>query len=240
MRCEKEARDGRFVLTLGGDHGLASGSITGVRRVHENLKIVWIDAHGDCNIPETTPSLNYHGMPMAHCFGWIPKDHIRGFDWLDVFVKPENIVYIGLRDLDKGEIKLLKDHKIKVYTPYDIEFMGGIGNVMREVAEYLSFQEKPPIHISWDIDGCDPEFTYGTGTKARGGLTYRESHFILQYLHKYANLVSMDMVEINPELEKKELMSREVFHGDNKLLQGPSTLCYAMEFVLSALGFTWI
>ena len=180
LRCEAAAKKDEFVLTLGGDHGLASGSITGMLRAHPDLRVVWIDAHGDCNIPETSPSLNYHGMPMAHCLGWIEHGSMRGFDWLLPLMKPENLCYIGLRDLDIGEIALLKKHNIKVYTPYDIELNGGIGPVMKQVKEYLRLdEENAPVHISWDIDGCDPIFAEGTGTRARCGLSVRESHFIL-------------------------------------------------------------
>jgi arginase len=97
-----------FVLTLGGDHGIATGSIAGLQKTHPNLKVIWIDAHGDCNIPETSPSGNYHGMPVAHLLGWIKEGDMKSFDWLTPSLKPEDIVFIGLRDLDEGEKKLLK------------------------------------------------------------------------------------------------------------------------------------
>ena len=123
-----------FVLTLGGDHGLATGSISGMLRKYPDLKVGWIDAHGDCNTPATSPSGNYHGMPVAHLLGWIEKNELKGFDWITPvpLLKAENIVYIGLRDIDPEEKLLLKNHNIKCYSPFDIEMRGGTGVVMNE------------------------------------------------------------------------------------------------------------
>lgn len=107
--AHKKSQEGKFVLTLGGDHGLASGSIHGMLQTYEDLKVIWIDAHGDCNTVETSPSGNYHGMPVAHLLHWIPQGTMKSFDWLQKRLKPENIVFIGLRDLDIGEKTLLKN-----------------------------------------------------------------------------------------------------------------------------------
>jgi arginase len=235
-----------FNLILGGDHGLAAGSISGMLKTYPDLKVVWIDAHGDCNTPETSPSGNYHGMPVAHLLGWIKKGDVKGFNWLydTPFLKPENIVYIGLRDIDAEEKKLLKKHNIKCYSPFDIEFAGGMGNVMKETLEYLKCDGKTPettnpIHCSWDVDGCDPSFMTGTGTRSRCGLTLRESHFILQTLYNTKNLVSLDMVEVNTLLETST-ENREMLHGDIPELIGQQTILYAAELILSALGFSWL
>lgn len=235
-----------FNLILGGDHGLAAGSISGMLKTHPNLKVVWVDAHGDCNTPETSPSGNYHGMPAAHLLGWIKKGEVKGFNWLNdiPILKPENIVYIGLRDIDAEEKKLLKNHNIKCYSPFDIEFAGGMGNVMKETLEYLKCDGKTPettnpVHCSWDVDGCDPSFMTGTGTRARCGLTLRESHFILQTLFNTKNLVSLDMVEVNTLLEKNT-ENREMLHGDIPSLVGQQTILYAAELILSAMGFSWL
>lgn len=181
-------------------------------------------------------------MPAAHVLGWIKKGDMKSFDWMTPSLKAKDLVFIGLRDLDKGEKKLLKEHNIKVYTPYDIELLGGIANVMDEALEYLECDQKHsnPIHVSWDVDGCDPSFIKATGTKSRCGISERESHFILRRIAGTGNLVSLDMVEVNPELEEDKTEVREVLHGDNKLLSGPPTLVYAMEFVLSALGAKWL
>jgi len=235
----EQTKQGRFMLNLGGDHGLASGTITGVLKTYPNLKVIWVDAHGDCNTPEISPSGNYHGMPVAHVLGWITKGDVKSFDWLDIHLKPENIVYLGLRDVDKAEKELLKKHNIKYYTPYDIDHCGGIKNVMDEALKYLHAdkEDNNPIHVSWDVDGCDPSFIYGTGTKARAGLSERESHYILQRIASTGNLVSLDMVEVNPMLDT--IKNREHYHGDNPKIKGTQSICNSIELTVSALGFSW-
>lgn len=237
--CHEETKKGRFMLNLGGDHGLASGTITGSLRTYPNLRVIWVDAHGDCNTPTTSPSGNYHGMPMAHVFGWIKKGDLKAFDWLDIHIKPENVVYIGLRDIDPEEKKLLAKDNVRYYTPYDIDNMGGIKFVMDDIFKYLhvSKDDNNPIHVSWDVDACDPSYIYGTGTKARAGLSERESHYILQRIADTGNLVSLDMVEVNPTLDK--IKEREHYHGDNPKIKGTMSVCNAIELTASALGFTW-
>lgn len=237
--CHEETKKGRFMLNLGGDHGMASGTITGSLRTYPDLRVIWFDAHGDCNTPETSPSGNYHGMPMAHCFGWIKKNDIKSFDWLDIHVKAENVVYIGLRDLDAGEKSLLAKYNVKYYTPYDIDDMGGIKHVMDEALAYLKCDKDSnnPVHISWDVDGCDPSFIYGTGTKARAGLSERESHYLLQRVAGTGNLVSLDMVEVNSYLD--QVKEREHYHGDHHKIKGSQAICSAIELTVSALGFSW-
>lgn len=235
----QESKEGRFVLNIGGDHGLASGTITGIRRTYPNLRIIWVDAHGDCNTPATSPSGNYHGMPAAHVFGWIKPGDVKAFDWLDVHVKTEHIVYIGLRDIDDAEKKLLKDHNIKFYTPYDIDNLGGIKFVMDEALKYLEAdgEHSNPIHISFDVDGCDPSYIFGTGTKARCGLSERESHYLMQRVANTGNLVSLDLVEVNPALDPVE--ERPHYHGDNPRISGKPSVANSIELTLSALGFSW-
>jgi arginase len=237
---EQSSKRQDFTLILGGDHGLATGSIGGMLRTYPDLKVIWIDAHGDCNTPETSPSGNYHGMPVAHLLGWMKKGEVKGFDWFTPGLKAENIVYIGLRDIDPEEKKLLKDHNIKCYSPFDIEMKGGIANVMNETLKFLKAEngQKAPIHCSWDVDGCDPEFMSGTGTKSRCGLTLRESHFIMQRMFNTGNLVSMDLVEVNCLLDEKG--NREMLHGDIPVLNGKETILYASELVLSGMGFSWL
>ena len=240
-RFANEASNQRkFFLALGGDHGLAIGSISGLLNTYPDLKVIWFDAQGDCNTPEISPSGNYHGMPVAHLLGWMPQGSVKAFDWLKPALNPKNIVYIGLRDLDYGEKLLLEKHKIKLYTPFDIEKCGGISKVMDEALKYLNADQdqKNPIHLSFDVDGCDPSFIKATGTKARCGISERESHFILQRLFETGNLVSMDLVEVKPMLEESAQM-REVLHGDNNKLKGTPTVVHGMEFILSALGFSW-
>lgn len=240
--CHQASSKKETVVVLGGDHGLASGSISGMKKTYPDLKVIWFDAHADANTPEISPSGNYHGMPAAHLMGWMEKGTIKGFDWFEPCLKAEDIVYFGLRDVDPKERELVRKAGIKVYSPYDIEKVGGIGKAMDEALAYLKCgdDDKCPIHISFDVDGCDPSFITATGTRARNGLTERESHYIVRRAAQTGNLVSIDMVEVNPELEDSPDTVREVLHGDMPGLVGPPTAVYACEFILSALGNTWM
>ena len=225
---------GQFCITLGGDHGCASGSISGLKKVYKDLKVIWVDAHSDCNIPETSPSGNYHGMPVAHLLGWIPDGSVPGFDWFKSCLKNEDIVIIGLRDVDEGEKVLLKKHGIKCFSMHDV-VKYGISGVMEKTFEYFKKDGVDhPIHISYDVDGIDPTVAYGTGTKARGGLLYREAHYIVREVVSTGQFVSMDVVEVNPLLDKE----KEYFSGDSKLIKGTETVCLAIELCASALGYT--
>ena len=234
--CKASAEAGGFTLILGGDHGLATGSIAGMKAAYPDLKVLWIDAHADCNIPEGSPSGNYHGMPVAHLLGWMGEGTVPGFDWLKPCLKSEDIVYIGLRDIDEFERKMLKKHNIKIFDMDDVTELG-IGGVMKEVISYFNSDGKDhPIHVSFDIDAVDPAYAPQTGTKARGGLTDREAHFILRKLVKTGNVVSIDLGEVNPELESLQ-PNREKFHGDNKLIDGTETVCFGVELIQSILGY---
>jgi arginase len=232
---KKSAESGNFTLVLGGDHGLATGSISGMKAAHPDLKVVWIDAHADANTPEGSPSGNYHGMPVAHLLGWMGEGSVPGFDWFTPNLKPEDIAYIGLRDIDDFEKKMLKKHNVKVYDIDDVTELG-IGQVMAEIIEYFNADGKShPIHVSFDIDGIDPMFAPQTGTRSRGGLTDREAKYILRKLVKTQQVVSMDLVEVNPLLYPDSPV-REVFHGDNKMITGTQTVCLGVELVESILG----
>ena len=223
---------GQFSLTLGGDHGLATGSIAGVKATFPDLKVIWVDAHADCNTPETSPSGNYHGMPAAHLLGWIPEKTVPGFDWFKPCITNEDMVYIGLRDLDKEEKKNLKKHNIKCFTMHDVLKLG-IGEVLKQTIAFLNKDGKEhPIHITFDIDGVDPSVAYGTGTKARGGLLYREAHYIIREAAATGCLVALDMVEINPLLDKVQ----EHYHGDSQHIHATETVALGLELIASALG----
>ena len=226
------SQKGQFALTLGGDHGLATGSIAGLKETYPDLKVIWVDAHADCNTPETSPSGNYHGMPVAHLLGWLGDKTVPGFDWFKPCLTNKDIVFIGLRDLDPEEKKNLKKHGIKCFTMHDI-LRVGIGEVMRQTISFLSQDGKAqPIHVSFDIDGVDPSVAYGTGTKARGGILYREAHYILREAAATGLLVGMDMVEINPLLDRPI----EHFHGDSKYIHGTEAVTLGIELIASTLG----
>lgn len=187
-----------FPLILGGDHSIAIGSISGVSKHYENLGVIWYDAHGDLNIPEESPSGNIHGMPLRILAG-DGDDKLVNIANYAPKVKPENIVLIGMRDLDVGERQYIKDNNIKTYTMAEVDRYG-IKQVIKETIDYLK-EKTDGIHLSLDVDALDPVETPGTGTRVLGGLTYRESNFALEFLHNSNLVTSMDLVEVNPLID---------------------------------------
>ncbi|KAJ5808338.1 hypothetical protein N7474_009607 [Penicillium riverlandense] len=199
------AREGKFVLTLGGDHSIAIGTVSGMakairERLGREMAVIWVDAHADINLPETSDSGNIHGMPMAFLtrlareekkdiFGWLQDEHI---------VSTRKLVYIGLRDVDRGEKKILRENGIKAFSMHDIDRYG-IGRVVEMALAHIG--NDTPIHLSFDVDALDPQWAPSTGTPVRGGLTLREGDFICECVHETGNLVAMDLVEVNPSLE---------------------------------------
>ncbi|HDU1389749.1 arginase [Staphylococcus pseudintermedius] len=191
-------RQQHFPVILGGDHSLAIGSISGVAEHYDHLGVIWYDAHGDLNVPEESPSGNMHGMPLRILAGEGDEKLVQlgGFA---PKVKPENIVLIGMRDLDFGEREYIKKHQIRTYTMADIDERG-IRSVIEESIAYLK-DKTDGVHLSLDVDALDPNETPGTGTKVSGGLTYRESHYALELLNQSGMITSMDIVEVNPLLD---------------------------------------
>jgi arginase len=205
-----------FPLILGGDHSIALGSISGIARTHPQVGVIWIDAHGDFNIEETTPSGNIHGMVLTalaglgdkrltHMGGWGPK------------IDKDRIVIIGARALDPGEQELLRTHHIHVFTMSDID-RHGISKTMQQAIE-IAGAGNSPIHLSLDMDSLDPHEAPGVGTPVRGGLSYREAHFAMEMIYESQRLVSMDVVEVNAILDREN-----------------ATALLAVELILSALG----
>lgn len=197
---EEEITKGRFPLVLGGDHSIAIGSLAGISKHYENLGVIWYDAHGDINTVETSPSGNIHGMPLAVSLG---LGHKRLTDIMGEApnVKPENIVLIGIRDLDEGEKEMIKKYNIKVYTMHEIDRLG-MPQVMQETIEYLR-ERTDGVHLSFDLDGIDPSEAPGVGTPVIGGVTYRESHLALEMLAEADLITSAEFVEVNPMLDDK-------------------------------------
>ncbi|HHW7119397.1 TPA: arginase [Staphylococcus aureus] len=187
----------RFPLVLGGDHSIAVGSVSAISKHYNNLGVIWYDAHGDLNIPEESPSGNIHGMPLRILTGEGPKELL---ELNSNVIKSENIVLIGMRDLDKGERQFIKDHNIKTFTMSDIDKLG-IKEVIENTIEYLKSRNVDGVHLSLDVDALDPLETPGTGTRVLGGLSYRESHFALELLHQSHLISSMDLVEVNPLID---------------------------------------
>ncbi|GGI38382.1 MULTISPECIES: arginase [Staphylococcus] len=192
-------KKGNFPLTLGGDHSIAVGSISGISQHYENLGVIWYDAHGDLNVPEESPSGNVHGMPLRILAGDGPDELVNINDFTPK-VKPENIVLIGMRDLDEGERKYIKDKNIKTFTMADIDRFGK-QEVIERSLEYLKSRNIDGLHFSLDVDALDPAETPGTGTRVMGGLSYRESHFALELLNESKLVTSMDIVEVNPLID---------------------------------------
>ncbi|KAL7267487.1 Arginase, catabolizes arginine to ornithine and urea [Rhizina undulata] len=212
----EHASKGRLALTLGGDHSIAIGSIGGTakairERLNSDIAVIWVDAHADINTPESSGSGNMHGMPVSYLTGLskAPKENPNVFGWLSDInrIKTENLVYIGLRDVDIGEKKILRENGIKAFTMHDVD-RHGIGKVMEMALAYLHCrpgEKGMPIHLSFDVDALDPLFAPSTGTPVRGGLTLREGDFICEAVYETGCLVAMDLVEVNPDIEPKSL-----------------------------------
>lgn len=183
-------------LVLGGDHSIAMGTLAGLHAAHGRGGVLWIDAHGDLNRPETSPSGNVHGMPLAAALGHCGFS-LDGFDppaWVD----QGRVVIIGARELDPGEKRLIRDLNLCVLTMADID-RRGIASVMHEAMTVV--QGPGFVHVSLDADVCDPEIAPGVGTPVRGGLSYREAHLSMELLAESGMMTSMEVVEVNPILD---------------------------------------
>lgn len=202
-----EVKKGHFPLILGGDHSIGAGSLAGILKARPNTGVIWVDAHADINTPESSESKNMHGMPISFLMkDMVDPTSVSGFEWLSspefehARLNPDSIVYVGLRDVDKMERKFIKDMGIKAFTMYDIDKYG-VGKVMDlALAHLLEENNERPIHVSWDIDAVDPIHAPATGTAVRGGLTYREAHFVAEAIAMSGALASVEMVELNPTL----------------------------------------
>ncbi|XP_072499435.1 arginase-1-like isoform X2 [Notamacropus eugenii] len=200
---EEVKKNGRTSLVLGGDHSLSIGSISGHAKVHPDLCVIWVDAHSDINTPLTTTSGNLHGQPVSFLLKELREEipDIPGFSWVTPCLSAKDIVYIGLRDVDPGEHRILKDLGIKYFSMTEVDKLG-IAKVMEETLSYLIGRKKRPIHLSYDVDGLDPSVTPATGTPVPGGLTYREGLYITEEICKTGLLSGLDIMEVNPSLGK--------------------------------------
>ena len=209
--CEKLAQKvssvlskGNFPLVLGGDHSMAIGTISGVanycKKNNKKLGVIWIDAHSDINIPETSPSGNNHVMTVAVLIGLSPKEPRKGGGDF-VKLEPKNIVQICFRSVDKGEKELLKFHGVTTYTMTDIDRQG-IQKVIVDAINLLK-SNCDHIHVSFDLDSVDPTVVEGVGTPVSGGLTYREAHLIMETIAEKGAMNSLDIAEVNPILDIK-------------------------------------
>lgn len=197
---DEQVKRNRFPLVLGGDHSIAIGTIAGVSRHYENLGVIWYDAHGDINTEDTSPTGNIHGMPLAVSLG-LGNERLTSIITENPKIKPENVVLIGVRDLDEGEKKLLRQLNIKVYTMHEVDRLG-MPAVIEETIQYLK-NKTDGVHLSFDLDGIDPKDAPGVGTPVIGGLTYRESHLALEMLSEADIITSAEFVEVNPMLDER-------------------------------------
>lgn len=203
-----QAKEGRLVLTLGGDHSIAIGTISGTAKAirerlnGKELAVIWVDAHADINTPECSDSGNIHGMPLAFLTGLATSERKDVFGWIqdDQRISVSKLVYIGLRDVDREEKRILRDHGIRAFSMHDID-RHGIGRVVEMALAHVGADS--PIHLSFDVDALDPQWAPSTGTPVRGGLTLREGDYIAECVHETGQLVAMDLVEVNPSLEAK-------------------------------------
>lgn len=193
---------GETPLVIGGDHSIAIGTLAGLHHVHGPGGVLWLDAHGDLNSPENSPSGNVHGMPLAAALGACGFE-LEGFEpppWVD----PSRVALVGVRRLDPGEKDLIKDRGLSVFTMADVD-RRGIAGVMREALDII----RGPgfTHLSLDVDVCDPEIAPGVGTQVKGGLSYREAHLAMELLSEADLLTSVEVVEVNPILDHADATS---------------------------------
>lgn len=188
-----------FPFIIGGDHSIGMGSIAGASKFHKELAVIWVDAHGDINNSETSPSGNIHGMPLAASMG-IGHEILTDLYYKGQKVKPENVYIIGARDLDEGEVLLAEELKVNLYTMETIRDIG-LGNVVKEVISKVKSSNIDAVHLSFDIDVLDSEIVPGTGTKVPEGFTKEEGKFILKEILEEGFVKSMDFVELNPVLD---------------------------------------
>jgi arginase len=211
---------GRLPVILGGDHSVAAGTISGVahhlRGRGETLGLLWVDAHGDMNTPRTSPSGNVHGMPLASVLGHGPREltRIGGFA---PKVKASRTVLLGVRDVDPEERRFIARSGVRVFTMSEIDEKG-MRRVMEEALPILT-ASTAGFHVSFDMDGIDPNYAPGVGTAVQGGLTYREAHLLAEMCARSGRLTSVEVMEVNP-----------VFDEANR------TGHLAMELILSFLG----
>jgi arginase len=195
-----------FPLVLGGDHSLAAGSVAAtadfVRREKKPLGLIWVDAHGDMNTPASSGSGNVHGMPLASLLGPEPAElsRIGGFS---PKVLPEHTVLIGIRNLDDREKQIVRDSRVRVFTMKDID-RAGIATIT-EQALAIAGAGTAGVHVSFDLDVCDPSIAPGVGTPVKGGLDYREAHMLMEIIADSGLLRALDLVEVNPILDDRNM-----------------------------------
>lgn len=217
---QKTVEEGFLPLVLGGDHSIAIGVMSGIsshfRKKSRSIGYIWLDAHGDMNTPESSPSGNVHGMPLASVMGYGAAELVELLGFKPK-VEPRNVVLVGVRELDAKERRLMKDSGVHVFTMRDIDERG-MREVMSDALRFAS-DDTDGIAVSLDMDFVDPSDAPGVGTPVRGGATYREAHLAMEMIADSETMVSLEVVEINPVIDE---------HNTTALL--------GVELVLSGMG----
>jgi arginase len=194
---------GHFPLVLGGDHSIALGTVSGIaafaRAAAKKVGVLWVDAHGDINTPETSPSGNIHGMPLAALLGFGAPE-LTSIGGNSPKVDPANVALVGIRSLDAGEKKRLKETGVQVHTMSDID-RHGVHRVMKKALAHVT-DGTDYVHVSVDLDAVDPSVAPGVGTPVKGGLDYREAHLIMEVIADTGVMTSLELVEVNPILDE--------------------------------------
>ncbi len=195
---------GHFPLVLGGDHSIAIGTVSGLAAFAQSqgkkLGLLWIDAHGDINTPETSPSGNIHGMPLATLLGYGAAE-LTSIGGPSAKISPANVALVGIRSLDTGEKKRLKETGVQVHTMSDID-RHGVHRVMKKALARVT-DGTDFVHVSLDLDAVDPAVAPGVGTPVKGGLDYREAHLIMEIIADAGVMTSLEVVEVNPILDNR-------------------------------------
>ncbi len=220
QQTRQSLADGALPIVIGGDHSLAAGSVGASADFAVEgggqLGVLWIDAHGDMNTPSTTSSGNVHGMPLAALVGTEPAE-LAGIGDRSPKVKAEHVVLIGIRNLDEAEKAQIRAAKVHVFTMKDID-QHGIAVVMKRALD-IATTGTTGLHVSFDLDACDPAIAPGVGTPVKGGLSYREAHMVMEMIADSGRMTALDLVEVNPILDTQN-----------------QTATLAAELALSALG----
>ena len=189
-------------IVVGGDHSLAAGSVPGTAAAAHAagapLGLIWVDAHADMNSPETSPSGNVHGMPLAACLGAGPRE-LAEIGGVGPSVEPERTVLLGIRNLDEVEKQIVRGSGVHVYTMLEID-QRGLYPVLQEALEFAT-ADGAWLHLSFDLDSVDPRVAPGVGTPVQGGLSYREAHLVMESVSEHKALKTVDLVEVNPVLD---------------------------------------
>jgi arginase len=212
-RVKKLMDAGEFPLVIGGDHSIAMGTVSGAaahfRERGEEMGLIWFDAHGDMNIPGVSPSGNIHGMPLAHLLGRGDPD-LAGIFGFTPKLNPDKVVLIGIRAIDSGERRIIRESGIHVFTMRDIDELG-MATVARKTMEIVT-NGTAGFHMSFDVDGCDPSVIPGSGTLVPGGVRFREAHLLLEYCADTYQMTSMEVVELNPFMDQGNVSAERMLH----------------------------